>query len=305
MDGIPFYIVCDHHYAAANKLDHLQEKLEYTKEDAIRMRARFLAALNKRGMDPADDAAIKRAATRDKHRDLINDEICTAMMDAADSWIFHEETDRFQADQCSNDECWYQIHPEKRDEFTGFFESAYLEDAREGRYCDMCFRRLPDPVEEAVAMRRTTRINMSVEDILLRESRIHVGGHNSRETAAERAARAQIADEWRTLAPPIHCVVCDDAKTLATRCQAANPRAALCARTDDAHAKLFNDPNFKTWVPTAHFQGCIACAEADTPATHLLVAWPSIRLCDVHFAGRAELKGLLLCQAGQRLRIEQ
>ena len=244
-----------------------------------------------RGIDPGDTVALKQAFKREKFREKVDDSIRLAMVPVSESWKSHDSVGLFEDHFCGEDKCLFKAHPSRRNEFNGYMQSLYTKDHPYGRRCHVCFGRLSNPDNLAISLRNV--INMSVEDLLLVESRTPP---YATETTDDRMARSKSPDEWRALLPPMNCIAC---ASPAVRCPPLNPRVAMCENTDSRHTSV---TEFAI-VKVAHFQGCIACKD-NTPATQILVGWPSIRLCNDHHESRSELTECILLQASLRLRVD-
>lgn len=242
-----------------------------------------MAASRKRTIDPGDaETAAKRTDVR---RD-IDDAIRLALMPLSQSWIYIQPGGAFKDKYCSEFVCAFD-RPERRCAFRGYYESLYARGARSGRVCDACFAGCHDTARLAFTMREYCSTGESVENLLLEESQEDVYASETNEEALERALSTR---QWRHMTPPMKCFMCGYPERPAVRCRPDNPQIALCANahTEDG-TSLINSINAGVYVPVARFQACVMCA-ATTPATHLLVGRPGVRVCDVHYAGRAGLR---------------
>lgn len=287
---------CD---AAVDVQRRARRKLQQADNAVAACQREFNSELHKRKADPDDPVSVEAAVKRAFDRKRVDAEIRLVAVDWSERWRRVNVDGRFQGNFCYDKWCRYTIFPISRNTFSGYYMEAVRADDNgdRERRCVPCFDRMRMSEQERIfADRKSHGESTSVEDMLFAESGTPV---YAAETPEARAERAQFADEWRALAlPPVYCSTCPRQVSKAVRIVAADPRVAVCPDHTSVGG-LFE----RLWPTVVHFRGCIACDD-DTPATRLLVGWPTIRLCAAHFWERASLAPLLLRQAASRLRVE-
>ena len=265
-------------------------QLEDAKADVLAACAGLAAASRKRKIDPDDEKAVMEVVKQES-RQAFDEEIRLAMVDPAASWIRHDIDGPFEDTFCGKgNECWFNVNPDKINEFKGYMESSYAKGCPEGRRCYVCFD-LCDKAELAIWMHKMQfNRRTGIEWMLGEEAKEDPYVTYTPEMNGERILSP---DEWRTLTPSINCMVCS---APAVRYAPGFLLRAVCASTDPDHTIMNKDI---TSLVT-DFQRCIACL--DTPATHIFVGLPKMRLCDYHYEGRADLKEQFISELTDRAR---
>ena len=259
-------------------------------KDIIATRKDLENESRKRRIDPNDEEAVMAIVKRDNSRKVVDRSVRLAMLDFSDVWTFHEITTPFEPRYCNEEACWFKTNPDENKEFNGFMESHQA--MERGRRCTKCFAQLRETSLKNAILARKHWATRGAESLLLEESMEEPYASEQDEDIANRILSA---DEWRTLTPPMHCSVCVGSLVPAVHCDLSNPQSAVCASTNPDHAFLSK----YLITSVARFQGCIMCPR-NTPATHVLIGWQKMRLCDDHYELRADVNVDLVWTAKER-----
>lgn len=281
----PLYSAYLTYKSARRRLDDAERELAAAKEDYSARDDDLMTEARKRRVN------VNRGVDLDCYRRKVNNLIRLAMIPPDDSWIHVPINGPYEDAYCKWAECACRADPNARSAFSGYYESAYARGHPEERTCDVCFGRVCDSRQEAMDVSNQELGMMCVEHLLACESRDRLFRD---EAAEERVARALLPEEWRALVPPVNCDDCyrNGRQAPALFCRPSRPFGSVCAD----HRFFHPDGDGMPWTKVVRFQACVVCGD-ETPAAYILVGFPTLRLCDGHYEGRADLTDVLVRHA--------